>query len=79
MDYRVQQIQSMPNVDVFLVNHLNAGDALSIDAEHIVVATGAKWRADGFGLYHSKPCLKLGPTEQIFTPNDIFMGRRARH
>jgi len=75
VDYRVQQIQTMPNVDVFLDNHLNAEDALSIAAEHIVVATGSKWRADGYGRYHNKPCLDLGPTEQVFTPNDIFMGR----
>jgi dimethylamine/trimethylamine dehydrogenase len=75
IDYRVQQIQTMPNVDIFLDNHLKADDALSIGAEHIVVATGSKWRADGYGRYHSKPCLNLGPTEQVFTPNDIFEGR----
>jgi dimethylamine/trimethylamine dehydrogenase len=75
VDYRVQRIQTMPNVDIFLDNHLKADDALSIGAEHIVVATGSKWRADGYGRYHSTPCSNLGPTEQIFTPNDIFMGR----
>jgi dimethylamine/trimethylamine dehydrogenase len=74
-DYRVQQIQTMPNVDVFLDNNLNAEDALSIGAEHIVVATGSTWRADGFGRYHEKPCLNLGPVDQVYTPNDIFMGR----
>jgi len=75
VDYRVKQIQTMPNVDVFRDNHLNAEEALSIAAKHIVVATGSKWRADGYGRYHSRPCLNLGPTEQVFTPNDIFMGR----
>jgi dimethylamine/trimethylamine dehydrogenase len=75
VDYRVQQIQAMPNVDVFLDNHLNAEDALSIAAEHIVTATGSKWRADGYGRYHNQPCPNLGPVEQVFTPNDIFMGR----
>ncbi len=75
VDYRVQMIQTMPNVDVFLDNHLSADDALSIGAEHIVVATGAKWRADGYGRYHNKPCLDIGPAEQVFTPNDIFTGR----
>ena len=74
-DYRVQQIQTMPNVDVFLDNHLNAEDALSIGAEHIVIATGSTWRADGFGRYHPKPCPDLGPKDQVFTPNDIFNGR----
>jgi len=75
IDYREQQIQTMPNVDVFLDNHLNAEDALSIGAEHIVIATGSKWRADGYGRYHNKPCLDLGPAEQVFTPNDILLGR----
>jgi len=75
IDYRVQQIQTMPNVEVFLDNDLDAEAALSIGAEHIVVATGSKWRADGFGRYHSKPCPDLGPAEQVFTPDDIFMGR----
>ena len=74
-DYRVHQIQTMPNVDVFLDNHLHADDALSIGADHIVIATGSKWRADGYGRYHGKPCLDLGPAEQVFTPNDIFEGR----
>jgi dimethylamine/trimethylamine dehydrogenase len=74
-NYRVHQIQTMPNVDIFLDNHLNADDALSIGADHIVIATGAKWRADGFGLYHSKPCTDLGPAEQIFTPDAILAGR----
>jgi len=74
-DYRVRQIQTMPNVDIFLDNHLDAEDALSIGADHIVVATGSRWRDDGFGRYHYKPCPDLGPAEQIFTPNDIFKGR----
>ena len=74
-DYRVQLIQTMPNVDIFLDNHLDAEDALSIGADHIVVATGSTWRADGFGRYHNKPCKKLGPVDQVFTPTDILAGR----
>jgi dimethylamine/trimethylamine dehydrogenase len=74
-DHRVQQIETMPNVEVFLDNHLSAEDALSIGADHIVVATGAKWRADGYGRYHPQPCSDLGPAEQVFTPDDIFAGR----
>jgi len=75
IEHRIQQIQTMPNVDVFLDNHLTAEDALSIGADHIVTATGSKWRADGFGRYHSRPCLNFGPTEKVFTPNDILEGR----
>jgi dimethylamine/trimethylamine dehydrogenase len=74
-DYRVHQIQTMPNIDVFLDNHLNAEDALSVGADHIVIATGSKWRADGYGRYHARPCPDLGPADRIFTPDDIFTGR----
>jgi len=74
-DYRVQQIQIMPNVEIFLDNELGANDVLGIGANHIVIATGATWRADGFGRYHDQPCQNLGPKEQIFTPDDIFEGR----
>ncbi len=74
-NYRVHQIKTMPDVHIFLDNHLSAEDALSIGAEHIVVATGATWRRDGFGHHHSTPCQKLGPAEKVFTPDDIFEGR----
>lgn len=74
-DHRIHLIETMPNVEVFLDNHLGAEDALSIGAEHIVVATGARWRSDGFGRYHSRPTTELGPAEQLFTPDDIFAGR----
>lgn len=74
-NYRVHQIKTMPNVHVFLDNDLSAEDALSIGADHIVTATGSRWRDDGYGHYHQTPCPSLGPTEQIFTPNDIFAGR----
>ncbi|MCP4045846.1 MAG: FAD-dependent oxidoreductase [Gammaproteobacteria bacterium] len=74
-NYRVHQIKTMPDVHIFLDNHLSAEDALSIGAEHIVVATGATWRRDGFGHHHRTPCQKLGPAEKVFTPDDIFEGR----
>ena len=73
-DYRVNQIQVMPNVEIFLDNELTAEEALSLETQHIVVATGSKWRNDGFGRYHAKPCISLGPDNQIFTPDDIFNG-----
>ena len=78
IEHRIQQIQTMPNVDVYLDNHLAAEDALSIAADHIVIATGSRWRADGFGQYHKMACPALGPPEKIFTPDDIFAGRLPR-
>jgi dimethylamine/trimethylamine dehydrogenase len=73
-DYRVQQISSMPNVDVYLENRMESEDVAAIEADHIVIATGAKWLADGRGLHNNSGIQKLGPAEQIFTPDDIMAG-----
>ena len=74
-DYRVQQIQTMENVAIFLESEMSAEDALATGAEHIVVATGATWRNDGFGTYTDVPIKALGPAENIYTPDDIMAGR----
>ena len=48
-DYREQQFLKLPNVEIYLNSKISAEDALLTEADHIVIATGAKWRDDGFG------------------------------
>jgi len=74
-DYRVQQIQSMVNVETYLDNRMEVDDVLAVEANHIVIATGAHWRADGKGLFNQTPLTELGPSTQVFTPDDIMTGR----
>ena len=74
-DYRVQRLESMRNVEIFRESELGVDDVLAVDADHVVIATGARWRADGFGRYHIDPMTDLGPAEQIFTPDDVMAGR----
>ena len=74
-DYRVRQIQQMTNVDVYPGSEMTTEDAIDTGAEHIVVATGASWRDDGYGRYHSTPLTDIGPPQQVFTPDDIFAQR----
>lgn len=74
-DYRARQISQMKNVQVFLDSEMNAADAIATEAEFIVVATGATWRADGFGRFNSAALECYGPAERVFTPDDIFKGR----
>ena len=76
-DYRIQQINRMNNVEVYLDSEMSAADALNTEADHIVIATGAEWRADGFGRYHNTPQTFDAP-ESVFTPDDIFHGRLPR-
>ncbi len=74
-DYRVQQIDRMPNVEVYRESDLGAEEVLAVGADHVVIATGATWRRDGFGRFHPSGLAGLGPAEQIFTPDDIMAGR----
>jgi dimethylamine/trimethylamine dehydrogenase len=74
-NYRVHEIQNMHNVDVYFDNRMDAEQVLAVEANHIVIATGASWLADGRGLYNQMPLQKLGPAEQVFTPDDIMAGR----
>jgi dimethylamine/trimethylamine dehydrogenase len=74
-DYREQQFLKLPNVEVYLDNHLSAEDALSVEADHIVTATGAIWRSDGFGRTNTIEIEGLAAPDQIFTPDDIMAGR----
>ncbi len=73
--YRKQQFLKLPNVHVFLDSHLDAEHALMSEADHIVVATGATWRADGFGRTNTIALTTLTAPEQIYTPDDIMAGR----
>lgn len=74
-DYRVQQINKMTNVEVFLESTMTKDDVFATETDHVVVATGATWRADGVGINSDTPIEGLGSSEQIFTPDDIMAGR----
>ncbi|MGE4635717.1 MAG: FAD-dependent oxidoreductase [Arenicellales bacterium] len=74
-DYRLGQIEQMPNVEIFRESELSVDEVLSLGADHVVVATGATWRADGFGRSHPYPFKALGPSTNILTPDDVMAGR----
>tara|TARA_B100000676_G_scaffold313374_1_gene394013 strand:- start:6625 stop:7977 length:1353 start_codon:yes stop_codon:yes gene_type:complete len=72
-DYRVYQIQQMANVEVFLGSRLEAAQAMEFGADHIAVATGARWRKDGYGRSHQFPIPGLDGAG-VFTPDDVMDG-----
>jgi dimethylamine/trimethylamine dehydrogenase len=74
-DYRIQQIEKMDNVEIFRESEMTSEEVLNVGADHIVVATGAKWRSDGFGSANQGCIANLGPVANIFTPDDIMAGR----
>jgi len=72
-DYRVQRINEMANVEVYLDSRLGADDLREFGFEHIVIATGSTWRRDGVGRYISVP-VSWAASKHVYTPDDIMDG-----
>ena len=77
VEYREQQLRGMPNVEIYLESRIDAGDVLGHGFEHVVVATGALWRRDGAGRWHTRAVPADG-SPQVPTPDDIMTGSRPR-
>ena len=76
VEYREQQLRRMPNVTTYLQSPIDADDVIEYGFEHVVVATGARWRADGVGRWHTSPLPVPGGAPQILTPDDLMAGQR---
>jgi dimethylamine/trimethylamine dehydrogenase len=65
----------MPNVEIFRESPLSADDVLAVGADHVVLATGARWRPDRFDGEVYVPVAEGAALAQVFTPDDIMEGR----
>ncbi|SME97793.1 dimethylamine/trimethylamine dehydrogenase [Tistlia consotensis] len=54
-DWRVGQIEKLAGVSLFRESPMAAADALAVEADHILVATGARWTSDGIGRSRNRP------------------------
>ena len=72
VDYRVNQISQLNNVEVFLDNALGPDDILELGFDHVVTATGSTWQPSIMDE-KSAPVL-IDKTDTIFTPEDILNG-----
>jgi len=69
MDWRLTQIDKTPNIYFYPSSPMTAKDILEAGAPHVILATGATWRRDGVGRFHSQPVPGDG---NIFTPDDLL-------
>lgn len=76
-EYRLSQIRAMPEVSLYLGNHLSASDVREFGADHVFIATGARWRRNGVGRWHVRPVQTLAQ-EAVLTPDDIMGGATPR-
>jgi dimethylamine/trimethylamine dehydrogenase len=74
-DHREQQLAGLEKVEVYRESPTTAEDVLGFGFEHVVVATGARWRADGVGRWHTRP-VPVAAGSAVLTPDDLFAGER---
>ncbi len=72
-DWRLGQLRRMPNVAIFPENRLDADAVLELDAEHVILATGAHWRRDGVGR-HSNEAFTGHQDNAVIGVEDVFAG-----
>lgn len=72
-DYRVQQLNKLTNVEVFLDSHLTVDDVLEFGFQHVVIATGSQWRIDGVGRANPLP-ISVHPEALVISPDDVMAG-----
>ncbi|OYU39837.1 MAG: NADH:flavin oxidoreductase [Pseudorhodobacter sp. PARRP1] len=73
-DYRAYQISQRPNVETYFDSRLSAENILEFGFQHIAIATGALWRADGVARAHVEPIPHHAMP--VFTPDDLMAGKR---
>ena len=74
-DWRLLQINKMPNVALYLESEMTAETVMELGADHVLSATGAEWLRDGTGRYMTSAASVTAPCE-VLTPDDIVAGRR---
>jgi dimethylamine/trimethylamine dehydrogenase len=72
-DYRAYQISQMANVQTFLSSPLTADEVLELAADHVVIATGARWCDSGIGRALNRP-IPRDAAGCIATPDAIIRG-----
>ncbi|MCY3877662.1 MAG: NAD(P)-binding protein [Rhodobacteraceae bacterium] len=75
VDYRMQQIHKLPEVELHFASELTAADVLELDFRRVALATGSRWRRDGVGRHWTSAVPGASETP-ILTPDDIMAGAR---
>ena len=76
-DHRSLILSKLETVEVYYESSLTADDVLEHGFQHVAVATGARWRADGVGRAHPRG-LPIDPSAQVLTPDSVMAGSRPR-
>jgi dimethylamine/trimethylamine dehydrogenase len=72
-DIRVYALQQLPNVSMYTDSRLTAEQVMEFDADHVVLATGARWRTDGIGR-SSRVAIDGITSATVLAPESIMHG-----
>ena len=72
-DYRMQQLHQLKDVEAYTSSELSLENIIDFGAQHVVIATGAKWRKDGVGREHYAP-IEGSDKDWVFSPDDVMSG-----
>lgn len=73
-DWRLGQIAKLPNVMVYPDNHLDADAVFELEHQHIMIATGSRWRDDGVGRWRETAFEGAGLSSSIFSVERVLKG-----
>jgi len=77
-DYRLGLLQQKSNCAIYTNSQMNADQVMEFGAEHVIVATGSRWRRDGRGRHLGVNTIDGFDNRQVFTPHDVFSGEKLR-
>ena len=76
-DWRTGQIDKMANVTVYRESELSAEHVREFGFEHVIVATGARWRGDGMGASNYRS-IAGHDKDHVLTPDHVLAGAELR-
>ncbi len=76
-DYRKLQLDQLPGAEIFFDSRLDAAGILEFGFPRVVIATGARWRADGVGHRWTLP-MPIAAGSEVLTPDDLMDGKRPK-
>ena len=75
-DWRVSQLGKLDNVEVFPGSPMNVADVFEVEAEHVIVATGARWATDGVGRHRNTP-IAATPGARVLSVDQVLEGKET--
>lgn len=73
-DYRLARLRRLRNVEIARGSTVTAEEVLRYDFDHVAIATGSRWRADGVGRASLHP-LPIADGLEVLTPDELLRGR----